>query len=267
MTTLRVLAYNLYCGGSDRIEAIHTVLSHANADVIALTEADDRRVVETLAERLGVHHVWERGSGDRHIATLSRHPIAEWHIYNTPPLTQAVLETRIKLPHPPPQAGVEDEVTLYNVHLLPYLLLPFEVRRWQAIGRLLDVIRARQPGPHLIAGDLNAIAPGDRVLQRNNPSRMRRVMALQFRLIFRLAIPRLLKAGYVDCYRRLHPAQRDDGFTWMPGNRTTRYDYIFADAALAPTLHTCRVVDDIEEVNTASDHFPLLAEFELAMRT
>jgi endonuclease/exonuclease/phosphatase family metal-dependent hydrolase len=160
------------------------------------------------------------------------------------------------------QAGEGGEgFTFYNVHFLPYLLLPFEIRRWQAAGALLDVIRKRPPVPHLILGDLNAIAPGDRVLQHSNPPRMRRVMALQFNLIFRLAMPRLLRAGYVDCFRRQHPAA--DGFTWMPGNRTTRYDYILADARLAPALRACRVVDDIEEVNTASDHFPLVAEFEL----
>ena len=114
-----------------------------------------------------------------------------------PPLTQAVLETALDL------SG--KTLTVYNVHLLPYLLLPFEIRRWQAVGALLAVIRARQPGPHLIVGDLNAIAPGDRVLQHKNPPRMRRLMAMQLGLIFRLAVPRLLTAGYIDCFRQLHP--------------------------------------------------------------
>ena len=295
MTSLRVLAYNLYLGGTDRVDAILAVLRHVDADVVALTEADDPRVVATLAEQLGLYHVWEKGSGDRHIATLSRLPIVESRIYNTPPLTQAVLETRLELPHPPtpspddgtavvrrggdsPPPSAEtgsfvsgdanagrggEAITLYNVHLLPYLLLPYEIRRWQAVGKLLGVIRSRRPGAHLIQGDLNAIAPRDRVLQRGNPPRMRRMMALQLNLVFRLAIPRLLRAGYVDCFRRLHPAEREDGFTWRPGNRTTRYDYILADPVMAPALRGCRVVDDIEAVNIASDHFPLLAEFDL----
>ncbi|HEX9924929.1 MAG TPA: endonuclease/exonuclease/phosphatase family protein [Anaerolineae bacterium] len=249
---LRVLTYNLYLGGADRLEAIYTVLAHAGADLIALTEADDPQVVVTLAERLQMHHIWAEGSGDRHIATLARRPILSWDIHKTPPLTQAVLETTLDLASKP--------ISIYNVHLLPYLLLPFEIRRWQAVGKLLELIRARPPGPHLILGDFNAIGPGDRVLQRHNPPRMQRVMALQFNLIFRLALPRLLKAGYVDCFRRLHP--HDDGFTWMPGNRTTRYDYILADAGLATTLQACRVVDDIEAVQVASDHLPLLAEFD-----
>lgn len=252
MTILRVLTYNLYFGGADRLEEIYTVLAHVGADVVALTEADDPQVVATLAERLGLEHIWAEGSGDRHIATLSRFPVLEWQIYRRPPLTQAVLETKLAAPEGP--------ITIYNAHFLPTLLLPFEVRRWQAVGKLLGVIQSRRPGPHLILGDLNAIAAGDRVLQHNNPARMRRLMALQLNLIFRLAVPRLLRAGYVDCFRHLHPD--DDGFTWMPGNLTTRYDYILADNLMAARLQSCQVIDDIPAVCTASDHLPLLAEFQ-----
>lgn len=253
MAALRVLTYNLYFGGADRLEEIYTVLAHVGADVVGLTEADDPAVVKTLAERLELYHVWAEGSGDRHIATLSRFPILEWQIYRRPPLTQAVLETKLALPG--------ETVSIYNAHFLPTLLLPFEIRRWQAVGKLLQIIQTRRPGPHLIMGDLNAIAPGDRVLQRNNPARMRRLMAWQFNIIFRLALPRLLKAGYTDCFRHLHPPT--DGFTWMPGNLTTRYDYILADPLLTARLQSCRVIDEIQAVCTASDHLPLLAEFEL----
>jgi exonuclease III len=251
-TTLRVLTYNIYLGGGNRLEAIYAVLSHINADVISLTEADDPDVVATLAGRLAMRHIWAEGSGDRHIATLSRFPIDDWQLYKSPPLTQAALETRLDV------GG--QMLTIYNVHLLPYLLLPFEIRRRQAVGKLLQIIQQRQPGPHLIVGDLNAIAPGDRVLQRHNPRRMRRVMALQLGLIFRLAVPRLLKAGYTDCFRHLHP--QADGFTWYPGNPTTRYDYILADSHLTPKLRCCRVVDEPDAVNVASDHLPLVASFE-----
>ena len=75
----------------------------------------------------------------------------------------------------------------------------------------------------------------------------------------------------MDCYRARHPNGRRhgpepdavDGFTWHTGNPTTRYDYIFAEAPLAPRLRACRVVDDLADINAASDHYPLLAEFEL----
>ena len=249
---MRITTYNIYLGGTGRFDTIHAVLSHLNADVIDLTEADDPELVAALAERLEMHYVWAAGSGNRHIATLSRFPILEWQIYNTPPLTQAVLETKLDVGEKP--------LTIYNAHLLPYLLLPFEIRRWQAVGKLLKIIPARQPGPHLILGDLNTIAPGDRVLQHRNPARMRRIMAFQLGIIFRFAIPRLLKAGYTDCYRHLHPAT--DGFTWYPANPTTRYDYILADATLTTHLKSCEVVDDIDAIEQASDHLPLVATFE-----
>lgn len=248
---IRIVTYNLEFGGRGREDAIYAVLSHLDADVVGLTEADDPDVAAELAQRLEMQYVWAEGSGDRHIATLSRYPILDWQIYNTPPLTQAVLETRLDAPGGP--------VTVYNVHFLPYLLLPFEIRRWQAVGALLRVIGERPSTPHLIIGDLNAIGPGDRVRQSRNPARMKRVMLLQLRLIFRLAIPRLLKAGYVDCYRALHP--REDGFTWWTINPTTRYDYILADPLMAQRLQSCDVITDHEAISAASDHFPLLAHF------
>ncbi|MCG3207401.1 MAG: hypothetical protein FOGNACKC_01001 [Anaerolineae bacterium] len=248
---LRVLTYNIYLGGAGRLEQISAVLAAARADIIGLTEADDPAVVAALAERLDMAYVWAAGSGQRHIATLSRWPISEWQIFNRPPLTQAALETKIDLPSAP--------LTIYNIHLLPYLLLPFEIRRWQAAGALLRLIGRRRPGPHLLLGDFNAIAPGDRVLQRRNPPKMRRVMALQLGLIFRLALPRLLNAGYTDCFRTLNPQL--DGFTWYPGNPTTRYDYILADADMTRRLTACRVIDDLPLLAQASDHLPLLAEF------
>jgi len=252
---LRVMAYNLYFGGADRLAEIDAVLAHAAADLITLTEADDPQVVAELARRQNFFSAWERGSGDRHIALLSRYPIRQTQIYNQRPITQAALVNTIELPAPAPC------VTLYSVHLLPYLLWPFELRRAQALQALLKIIRAAPPGPHLILGDLNAIAPHDRVLQHLNPPRMQRVMLWQARLIFRWALPVLLRAGYVDCFRACHPA--DAGFTWHTGRRTTRYDYIFADAWFAARLHTCGVLDDHPAAETASDHYPLIAEFEL----
>jgi len=260
---VRFAAYNICFGGTDRLEAIARVLAQMAPDVAALTEADDEALVAELGRRLGLHHAWGRGSGDRHIALLSRFPIRDWRVYNTPPLTQAALEATLTLP-----SGAA--LTVYSVHLLPYLLLPFEVRRTQAMRKLLGHAAAA-PGPRLILGDLNAIAPGDRVLQDRNPARMRRVQLLQANAVFHLAIGQLLRAGYVDCYRAQHPngvkhgpePDEIDGFTWHTGNPTTRYDYIFAEASLAARLRGCRVVRDVTDLSAASDHYPLAAEFEL----
>ncbi|MDK1119281.1 MAG: endonuclease/exonuclease/phosphatase family protein [Anaerolineae bacterium] len=251
--SIKIVTYNIQLGGKGREEAILEVLRGTNADIISLTEADDPDIVASLAENLKMYFIWKKGSGDRHIATLSRYPITNSKIYTTPPLTQAVLETT----HDINGAWLR----IFNIHFLPYLLLPFEARRWQAIGKLLKIIRGENLSRHLIIGDLNAIGPGDRVIHKKNPARMQRVMAFQLFIIFKLAIPRLLNAGYVDCFRKLHP--KDAGFTWRTGRRTTRYDYIFADPILAPMLRECYVLDNLPGLEIASDHYPLVANFDI----
>ena len=253
-TSLRLLAYNIDSVDRERVTLIEGIVRTLDPHVVAFTEANDRDLVARLADRLGMHFVWERGSGDRHVATLSRFAITESRIYRTPPVTQAVLETRIELPCGP--------LTIFSAHLLPYLLLPFEIRRWQAVGRLLQTIRARGVGAHLIVGDLNSVAPGDRVLHWHNPVRMQMIMAMQLFVVFRPTIRRLLRAGYVDCFRSLNPDAA--GFTFMTRDLTTRYDYVMAEPSMAARLRSCRVVDDLPDLIRASDHFPLVAEFDVS---
>jgi len=82
------------------------------------------------------------------------------------------------------------------------------------------------------------------------------------RAIERWTVPRLLEAGYTDCYRHLHP--RAHGYTcatWLPA---ARIDYVFASSEVVPRLVTCDVLTGrgraTREVTTASDHFPVTAE-------
>jgi endonuclease/exonuclease/phosphatase family metal-dependent hydrolase len=81
--------------------------------------------------------------------------------------------------------------------------------------------------------------------------------------IERSTIARLLDSGYVDCFRELHP--RAHGYTcatWMPA---ARVDYVFADRLMAARLRRCEVVGGRQwpdrEASTASDHYPVVAEF------
>ena len=113
----RCLAYNIGGGCAEKLDTLYTVLAHAQPDLAALTEANDPVVIKDLAERVGLAYVWERGSGTNHVATLSRYPMIESHIHRTPPLTQAALETKVDTP--------AARTSIYNVHFLPYLLLPF----------------------------------------------------------------------------------------------------------------------------------------------
>jgi endonuclease/exonuclease/phosphatase family metal-dependent hydrolase len=84
-------------------------------------------------------------------------------------------------------------------------------------------------------------------------------------IIERWTVERMLAAGYVDAYRRIHP--RAYGYTcatWLPA---ARIDYIFLSPELAPALRHAEVIGSRAapdaEAHTASDHFPLLADLVL----
>ena len=158
---MRVMTYNIQDGGAQRADLIADVIAQANPDVALLNEADDPDIAASLAGQLGLHHVWAPGSGDKHIALLSRLPILDWQIYNRRPLTQAVLVVRAagrwKMEAMPPSS-----ISLYCVHLLPYfMLLPYEFARWRTVRALLSLIKREAPGAHLILGDFNAVIRGE----------------------------------------------------------------------------------------------------------
>ncbi len=73
------------------------------------------------------------------------------------------------------------------------------------------------------------------------------------------------KAGYVDCFRALHPAE--PGFTWPAAMPAGRIDYIFASPTLAGRLARSEVLTGCCKVGgaDASDHLPIAAEFRPAL--
>jgi exonuclease III len=73
-----------------------------------------------------------------------------------------------------------------------------------------------------------------------------------------LGIARLLKAGYVDCYRAVDAGA--PGYTYSSATPWLRLDYLFASPALASRLVQCHVVCE-GSTKQASDHLPVWAEF------
>ncbi len=89
--------------------------------------------------------------------------------------------------------------------------------------------------------------------------------ALVAALMPRAAVRSMTAAGYVDCLRVTDPGS--ESFTCPTYLPAVRIDYIFATADLAKLLAGCRVgaqEDGLVEVaKRASDHFPVLADFDL----
>lgn len=261
---MRLMTYNIENGGA-RGPLIAEVIAAANPDVALLNEADDERVVQWLAGRLAYQPLWARGSGDRHIALLSRLPVVEWRVYNKRPFTQAVLAVTLRVKTEDGRRGAEGEhgasVQLFGVHLMSYfMLLPYEFARWRTVRALLYIAQQEARGPHLLLGDFNAVMPGERADTKSFSANIQRQLQLQLRHQPRFALSPIVRAGYVDCFRHLHP--HEAGWTWMPAAPSARLDYIFADPQLAQHLRACEVVTTPPAAR-ASDHFPLVADFAL----
>jgi exonuclease III len=93
------------------------------------------------------------------------------------------------------------------------------------------------------------------------PWPLRLMIGVQGGRIYRFAIPEVLHAGFADCFRELNPT--DAGHTLPTSAPNARLDYIFASPPLLPYLRNCTVVREPALIRDASDHFPLVAEFDL----
>ncbi|MEP7288147.1 MAG: endonuclease/exonuclease/phosphatase family protein [Chloroflexota bacterium] len=246
----RLLTYNILHGGKDREALLLSVLQKAEADVVVLQEVEQIEIVESFAQNLNMHLFIASD-----IALMSRYPIVEKYSYRSfPRIRDTVLEAAVTLP-----SG--RLLHIFGVHPIPFPGSFLEGWRNRQLSNLRKHAAQYTAEPCLIAGDFNSIAPMDRVMTNGAPFIMRLMYWLQRGKIYRTAISNILKVGFTDCYRDLHP--QDDGFTIPTRSPKVRLDYIFANSIMRPLLQHCAVVTDSSEVHLASDHYPVMAEFEL----
>jgi endonuclease/exonuclease/phosphatase family metal-dependent hydrolase len=254
--TFRLMAYNILDGGEGREAAIIDIIRSAAPDVVVMPEVIHLAMLERMGSELamGECRLAHGLDGERRVGALSRLPILGWRSLPSRRPWRAGIELSVC-----PDGG--RPLTIYGLHLRVLTTWSLSSWRIQEMCIALEHIRRAAPGPHLLAGDFNAIAPGDRVARRPTQLWAQAWLWLQVGPAMRRALRPLLKAGYVDCFRRLHP--RDDGFTFMASDPRARLDYVFADPALSASLRECRVVTQPDAVKVASDHLPVLAEFDV----
>jgi exodeoxyribonuclease-3 len=245
--TLRLLSYNIRHGGVGRVEAIAAVIRACRPDVVLLQEATRPDVVQALARETGLaEHGAHRG---RSLGYLSRVPVAR-ALWRRPLLSRhAFLELTL----------AEGDVHLVGVHLSAWHAAWTEQRRLMELASLLRTVKRRQPGFHVLAGDFNTLAPGERLDMGRLPARLRPLVWLSGGSIRWKTVAAVLAAGYADAWRTLHP--EGDGSTFPTWGRHLRLDYVFAPAAAIQRVVRCEVVDGVE-TGRASDHHPLLAEID-----
>jgi len=244
--TLRLVSYNIRYGGNGREAAIADTLRRCEPDVVVLQEATRPDVVDRIADACGLPH--RLASPAHSVGFMSRVPVAR-HAWHRPrPMGRAVLELVL----------ADRDVSVFGVHLTAVHSRWAEGRRVRELSALLELLRPHDGAFHVLAGDFNTLAPGERLDRWQLPPHLHLVSVLGGAIRWR-TIQAMLDAGYADGYRTLHPLGPGHTFpTWSPH---LRLDYVFVPEAHRTRLRACDVVTD--GPRGASDHFPLLAELEL----
>ena len=249
------MTYNVLDGGVGRENQLVEVLQAVQPDLVLLQEVFDTGLVERLAGLFGMEWFIARANTRWHLALLSRCPIIARESYRPlPPILQTVLDATVRLP-----SGEPLRIIGMNTAPLPSFVAELW-RRWE-VGVMLARYRTGPDLPCLVMGDFNAIAPGDRPAMSSMRWLDRVLLLAQANRIVRLAVPAILESGLADCYRALHPG--DGGFTVPAPAPCVRLDYIFANPRARAALTGCFVVREPAAVQHASDHYPVVADFDM----
>ncbi len=246
---LRLASYNIRKGGKGRSRLIGEVLRSLDADLVVLQEAGDPWVVGEVARTLGSQVVMS--APGRSVAILSR--IGDLQAgWLRPRGGPGFAEVEL------PSIGAG----LLGMHLSAGLSGRGERRRSREIEHVLAAARGRPDGLSnvLIAGDLNAVAPGDLPAVARLPAWIRILLRVDGG-ISTVVMERLLSTGLVDAYRLLNPTL--PGATIPSSAASVRLDYFLVGPALVPSIAACSVgTADPTLLAAASDHLPLVLELE-----
>lgn len=242
--TLRVVSYNILDGGGERLPLIGDAIQALRPDAVALLEASSLQNAERLAAERGMDLVYGEANSEWSIAWLSRLPVTGSRNHRLPVLAKTLLEIEV--------AWEGLVLSLFATHLVHGRSEGDGRRRADEVRAILQVMGALGSRPHLLVGDFNAVHPDDSV--GDPPS------GTVVGDVARLPIQLLLDAGYVDCFRRLHPA--DQGYTYTSSHPWLRLDYAFASPSLSDRLIGCGLAVD-SPTERASDHRPIWVDLEV----
>lgn len=272
---MRVLTYNIHgwrgLDGQIDVQRLARIIEASAADVVGLNEVyhplvppgDSRAALDSLARALDMDVAFgvaltpqlafasPAAYGN---ALLARFPVLAHAGHHLPPVEgheqRGLLEARLLLP---------DGSTTLSAYVT-HLDHRSEAVRLAQVAAALQWTSRDRGRPHLLLGDLNAVAPGD---YEGQPAESAALATPEH--LAHLAehepqvVPRLLRAHYVDA----GATAGDPAPTFPSSAPLVRIDYIFASTALAPSLQWCQPWQT-EETPLASDHLPVLAEFDLA---
>jgi endonuclease/exonuclease/phosphatase family metal-dependent hydrolase len=240
--SLRLLSYNILRGGAGREEALSGVINSCDPDIVILQEAIRPSVVKDIADRCGMTQ--HASSAGHSVAFMSRVDVTR-HVWRRVRWARRAYLELIT-------AG---GIRIYGVHLSALHSNLTEQRRAYELRSLLRSVDRHQQGLHVITGDFNTLAPGERLDLNRLPPRLRALAWITGKTIRWVTIRLMLEGGYVDAYRQLH--ESDEGHTFPTWDPQVRLDYAFLPEPFRTSLESCDVVRT-PPAQSASDHFPLL---------
>jgi exodeoxyribonuclease III len=247
--TLRLVSYNIRVGGRARENAIAAVLARAAPDVAILQEATDPAVVEQVAAAAGMRAWGARRGQSLGFVSRDAPEHVEWHWPRSS--RHAFLEL----------VPAATSLRVFGVHLAALHAAWTERRRVREADALLAAIDGARNSPHLLVGDFNSLAPGDKLDLDRLPARLRPFVWLSGGGIRWQVIRHIIDAGYVDVARECERTATPTFPTWDPH---LRLDFMFVPRERRIAVRSYRVVSDTPETRIASDHLPILVEVELA---
>ena len=244
MTAPRVMRYNIRYGGVGKARELAEVITAVDPDVVLLQEATHPDIVAQVADAARYPHFGSRRAYST--GFLSRLPVKSHQWHQPRGARHAFLELEL------------DELRLFGLHLSAWFSKWSERRRHFEIRALLEGIRQHQEGFHLLLGDFNALAPGERLVVEKFPRWIRAMVWVSGRDIARDTIQTMIDARYADLWRRLNPNPDDPGYTFPTWDPHVRLDYAFVPVGYADRVTSFEIVKAPEVVKTASDHHPIV---------
>lgn len=231
--TLRLLQFNVMQGATNgRATAVSALIKDLKPDVATLEEVNVHSIFNHIASVTGMYGYWVRANDAYSVGILSRAPLHNCTPYRQAPIQHAAYSCRVKLGN--------HNWWIFGAHLA--CCEGAEQQRAQEAAILISKMNPHRRLPVVLAGDLNSHTPGD----PDPPPTM-------------LVIPELLRAGYVDSFRELHPVAQNPGLTTTAppyGTWDARLDYVF-HSKLARAKST-RVIRSVPGYPWPSDHAALL---------
>jgi endonuclease/exonuclease/phosphatase family metal-dependent hydrolase len=273
VSSIRVLTWNVLFGGVGREALLGEQIGAIAPDIACFTEVTSKESLEKWSASIGPYRAVSGRTiyGDR-AAIVSRWPIGSVQLFGPPWSPRRWVRGEVQL---------SDDISIgvVAVHLLAHQPWTAELGRLIEVRSLLSQIAAWRNGPVVLAGDFNAIGPGDEVERQSIPFSVRAQWWALGGVIPRWTIRKMLTANYIDCFRAANADAR--GFTIESWNPTARIDYVFvnesskvcaAGVGSTRTLHKAPIRSFAQRIGLrptrdlngyASDHLPVWADIEV----